>query len=114
LKIGSLIATLTITLAALSTTRPVTSQEPQGFITGTPLGVAVEGEFRPMSSNVKVYGAVVNAECCSYDPVRDLIVVVNRGAGAAPREPRILTIPGASVPGAAPARRRSGVRRSYR
>lgn len=51
----------------------------QPFTAGTPLGVTVDGEFRPMSDNVKVYGAVVNAESCSYDPVRDLIVVVNRG-----------------------------------
>jgi hypothetical protein len=79
LRIGSIIATLTIAVAALSTARPASSQEPPGFIAGTPLGVAVEGEFRPMSANVKVYGAVVNAESCSYDSVRDLIVVVNRG-----------------------------------
>jgi sugar lactone lactonase YvrE len=46
-----------------------------------PLGVMVDGQFRAMSDNVKVYGAVVNAESCSYDPVRDLIVVVNRGVG---------------------------------
>ncbi|MEX2583049.1 MAG: gluconolaconase [Gemmatimonadota bacterium] len=49
------------------------------FPVGTPLGVTVEGEFRPMSDNVKVYGAVVSAESCSYDPGRDLIMVVNRG-----------------------------------
>jgi len=53
------------------------AQDP--FTAGMPLGVTVNGEFRPMSDNVKVYGAVVNAESCSYDPVRDLIVVVNRG-----------------------------------
>lgn len=47
--------------------------------TGTPLGINGPGGFVPMSENVKVYGAVVNAESCSYDPVRDLIVVVNRG-----------------------------------
>ena len=32
-----------------------------------------------MSSNVKVYGAIYSAESCSYDPVRNLIVVPNRG-----------------------------------
>jgi len=32
-----------------------------------------------MSANVKVFGAVVNAESCSYHPTRDLIIVVNRG-----------------------------------
>jgi sugar lactone lactonase YvrE len=55
------------------------AQDP--FTAGMPLGVTVDGQFRAMSDNVKVYGAVVNAESCSYDPVRDLIVVVNRGVG---------------------------------
>ena len=34
-----------------------------------------------MSSNVKVYGAIYSAESCSYDPVRGVIVVPNRGVG---------------------------------
>lgn len=34
-----------------------------------------------ISPNVKVYGAVVGAESCSYDPVRKVIVAVNRGVG---------------------------------
>jgi len=34
-----------------------------------------------MSSNVKVYGAIYSAESCSYDPVRNLIVVPNRSVG---------------------------------
>jgi len=34
-----------------------------------------------MSSNVKVYGSVYSAESCSYDPVRKVIVVPNRGVG---------------------------------
>ena len=50
------------------------------FEAGTPLGIAVEGRRTPMSANVKVYGAVVSAESCSYDALRDLIMVVNRGA----------------------------------
>ena len=50
------------------------------FVAGQPLGVALEGKYTPMSKNVKVYGAVVNAESCSYDTVRGLIVVTNRGA----------------------------------
>jgi len=49
------------------------------FVAGNPLGVTVDGEHRPMSANVKVFGAVVNAESCSYHPTRDLIIVVNRG-----------------------------------
>ena len=53
---------------------------PQPFAAGTPLGITAEGKFAPMSSNVKVFGALVNAESCSYDPTRNLIIAVNRGA----------------------------------
>ncbi len=44
--------------------------------------MTAEGKFNPMSSNVKVYGALVNAESCSYDSTRNLILAVNRGGGA--------------------------------
>jgi hypothetical protein len=33
-----------------------------------------------MSGNVKVYGALVDAESCTYDPTRNLIIVPSRGA----------------------------------
>ena len=36
-----------------------------------------------MSTNVKVYGAIYSAESCSYDPIRNLIVVPNRSVGQA-------------------------------
>jgi hypothetical protein len=56
---------------------------PQPFTVGQPVGLPVgpspDGAFNPVTSNVKVYGAVYSAESCSYDPVRDLIVVPNRG-----------------------------------
>jgi len=52
---------------------------PQPFAAGTPLGVTADGKFNAMSSNVKVYGAIVSAESCSYDPARGLIMAVNRG-----------------------------------
>lgn len=59
------------------------AQETRPYYVGNPLGLPVEpsadGTFEPMSSNVKVYGAIYSAESCSYDPVRDLIVVPNRG-----------------------------------
>jgi hypothetical protein len=55
--------------------------QPTTFTAGTPLGVtASDGKYTAMSSNVKVYGAIVSAESCSYDATRDLIVAVNRGA----------------------------------
>lgn len=50
------------------------------FEAGKPLGVTSNGNFVPVSPNVKVYGGVVSAESCVYDATRDLIMVVNRGA----------------------------------
>ena len=49
------------------------------FEAGQPLGVMVEDSLTPMSENVKVYGAIVNAESCAYDEGRDLILAINRG-----------------------------------
>ena len=46
-----------------------------------PINPAPDGAFKPMSSNVKVYGAIYSAESCSYDPGRGVIVVPNRGVG---------------------------------
>jgi len=58
---------------------------PQPYFVGNPLGLPINppanGTFEPMSSNVKVYGSVYSAESCSYDPVRSVIVVPNRGVG---------------------------------
>jgi hypothetical protein len=77
---------LALTLsAALLTTTAAMAQQPAGagaapFETGAPLGVMTEGKTTPMSSNVKVYGSVVSAESCSYDPTRKLILTINRGA----------------------------------
>ena len=77
-KIPSLLPILAPVLGALvAAAAPAAGQQP--FAAGRPLGVAGEGGFTPMSSNVKVYGAVVNAESCVYDRERNLIVVVNRG-----------------------------------
>ena len=41
--------------------------------------------FVAMSAHVKVYGAIVSTESCSYDPVRGLIVAPARGVGQAIR-----------------------------
>jgi len=48
---------------------------------GMPINPAADGVFNAMSNNVKVYGSVYSAESCSYDPVRRVIVVPNRGVG---------------------------------
>ncbi len=63
---------------------PLLAQQVQAdaYPVGNPLGLPVNpvgGDFSPMTSNVKVYGAIHSAESCSYDPDRDLLVVVNRG-----------------------------------
>lgn len=52
---------------------------PVGNPVGLPVMPAADGGFKPISPNVKVYGSVYSAESCSYDPVRALIVVPNRG-----------------------------------
>lgn len=58
---------------------------PPPYVVGNRLGLpvtpAADGTFSPMSSNVKVFGAIYSAESCSYDPDRGLIVVPNRGVG---------------------------------
>lgn len=60
------------------------AQGPQPYFVGSPLGLPITpgpgGTFAPMSTNVKVYGAIYSAESCSYDPTRRVIVVPNRGA----------------------------------
>jgi hypothetical protein len=61
--------------------------QPQPFFVGNALGLPInpapDGTFAPISSNVKVYGAIYSAESCSYDAMRNLIVVPNRGVGQA-------------------------------
>ena len=56
---------------------------PQPFSVGNRLGLPVtpsaDGAFGPISTNVKVYGAIYSAESCSYDAERGVIVVPNRG-----------------------------------
>ena len=77
-------ATLLVTAArALPAQQPPVAPQPQPFFVGNPLGLPVnpgaDGTFTPISSNVKVYGALYSAESCSYDPDRGVIVVPNRG-----------------------------------
>ena len=62
---------------------PAAAPAQQPYMLGNPLGLPINpapnGTFAPMSSNVKVYGAIYSAESCSYDPDRGVIVVPNRG-----------------------------------
>src|SRR5690349_9535762 len=80
-------AALLIGMAAgvLMAQAPTAPAGPQPFSVGNALGMPInpapDGKFDPMSKNVKVYGAIYSAESCSYDPVRRVIVVPNRGVG---------------------------------
>ena len=64
---------------------PPAAAGPVPYFVGNPLGMPINPDpkvkFEPMSSNVKVYGSVYSAESCSYDPIRKVIVVPNRGVG---------------------------------
>ena len=56
------------------------NQPAKSFTAGRPLGATNEaGQFVPISDNVKVYGSFRFAESCTYDPARNLIVVMNAG-----------------------------------
>jgi hypothetical protein len=63
--------------------QPLPPPVSQPFVVGNPLGLPVSpsanGSFEPISSNVKVFGAIYSAESCSYDAGRGVIVVPNRG-----------------------------------
>ena len=50
-----------------------------GHALGLPIEPAAGATFAAMSANVTVHGAIYSAESCAYDPVRQLIVVPNRG-----------------------------------
>ena len=78
--------TVVAAMAAIFGTVPVAAQQPQGpqpFSVGNRVGLPVtptaNGAFEPVSSNVKVFGAIYSAESCSYDADRGVIVVPNRG-----------------------------------
>jgi len=73
------IAILTLCVSVDTQSFAQSAQSPT-FKAGVPLGVMTDGKYTPASSNVKVYGALVNAESCSYDESRKLIVAVSRGA----------------------------------
>ena len=64
---------------------PAAPTGPVPYFVGNPLGMPINPDpkttFAAMSSNVKVYGSVYSAESCSYDPVRKVIIVPNRGVG---------------------------------
>lgn len=72
--------TLTLACPCGEVCGQTTATETKPFAAGAPLGVSVEGVTTPMSSNVKVFGSINNAESCVYGKDRGLILAVNRGA----------------------------------
>lgn len=73
-----------LVLAVIVSPNLVLAQQVQEktYPVGNPLGLPInpaDGDFKPMTPNVKVYGAIHSAESCAYDEERNLIVVVNRG-----------------------------------
>ena len=81
----ALLAGLALGTAIAQQPAPAAPTAPVPYFVGNRLGLpinpAADGVFTPMSNNVKVYGSVYSAESCSYDPVRRVIVVPNRGVG---------------------------------
>ncbi len=72
-------ATFALCHAAIAQDSAVKAQAKQ-FEAGKPLGAVNEaGEFVPLTPNVKVYGSFRFAESVTYDPTRNLIVVMNAG-----------------------------------
>jgi hypothetical protein len=72
-------------LALAQQAPPAAPAAPVPYFVGNSLGMPINPDpkvkFETMSDNVKVYGSVYNAESCSYDPVRKVIVAPNRGVG---------------------------------
>ena len=80
------VSIVSLVLVAGIAAPPAFSQQtpgPQPYFVGNPLGLpvnpAADGAFAPMSSNVKVFGAIYATESCSYDAERDLIGAPARG-----------------------------------
>lgn len=75
-----------VTLITATAFSPICAQNPapaRPFPVGNPVGLpvapAADGGFKPISSNVKVYGSVYSAESCTYDAERGVLVIPNRG-----------------------------------
>ena len=80
---GAIALTIHLVPGAAEAQQPAAPAGPQPYTVGNRLGMPIapapDGAFNPMSTNVKVYGAIYSAESCSYDARRGVIVVPNRG-----------------------------------
>ena len=83
LMTGAIVLLTGMAAGSLLAQQPPPPAAPQPYFVGNRLGMPInpapDGAFNPMSTNVKVYGAIYSAESCSYDPARGVIVVPNRG-----------------------------------
>jgi SMP-30/Gluconolactonase/LRE-like region len=83
MRTGATALLIGITIGSAVAQQPAAPAGPQPYVVGNRLGMPInpapDGAFTPMSSNVKVYGAIYSAESCSYDAQRGVIVVPNRG-----------------------------------
>lgn len=81
---NQVIFALTVIMGISILVHPILAQQTQkteSYSVGNPLGItSADGTFEPISSNIQVYGGIYNAESCSYDPERNVIVVPNRAA----------------------------------
>lgn len=81
-SLGILLMSLFIAISACSENETQNNREIVDYYVGNPLGIPVtpsnDGTFNTLSTNVKVFGAIYAAESCSYDEVRNVIVVPNR------------------------------------
>lgn len=76
---GALVTGLAAGALLAQPQQPAAQPYTVGNALGLPIVPAPGSTFAPMSGNVKVYGAIYSAESCTYDPVRNLIIVPNRG-----------------------------------
>src|SRR5262245_22986473 len=82
-RVMFLSVSLSLGLAMTVLGQQPSSSTPPPYVVGNRLGLPMspgaDGAFNPISTNVKVFGAIYSAESCSYDPSRGVIVVPNRG-----------------------------------
>ena len=69
MRIGATALLVGIGIGSLQAQQPAAPAGPQPYTVGNRLGMPItpapDGAFTPMSSNVKVYGAIYSAESCS-------------------------------------------------
>lgn len=75
------ISAAAVLAGCIATAAVAQPQVRQGFTPGQPIGVAVDGDYTPVSENVNVFGGLVAPHSCAVDQGRGLVVVPSRGYG---------------------------------